>query len=79
MMCSSGAEIGVFDALGDVLTSKDAQKNFLIQVIRLPKKKNKLLFLFLLLLLLFMSGDIELNPGANKTNSSCKFLSATGI
>ena len=25
------------------------------------------------LLLLFMSGDIELNPGPNKTNYSCKF------
>ena len=39
----------------------DTQQNFLFQVTRLPKKQQ------------LLSGDIVLNPGPNKTNSSCKF------
>ena len=39
----------------------------------MPSKKTTVTVLFFTLLLLFRSGDIELNPGPNKTNSSCKF------
>ena len=50
-------EIGVFDALCDVKYTT----------------KFSCSSLTFTLLLLFMSADIELNPGPNKTNSSCKF------
>ena len=49
----------------------DTQQYFHEQVTHLPKKAvTVIIFTFLLL---FMSGDTELNPGPNKTNSSCKF------
>ena len=48
----------------------DTQQNFLTQVTCLPKKQVTAIFT---LLLLFMLEDIELNPGPNKNNSSCKF------
>ena len=61
-------EIGVFSASCDVrYTTKFSRSNYF------PSKKTKITVPFLTLLLLFMSGDIELNPGPNKTNSSCKF------
>ena len=61
-------EIGVFSASCDVrYTAKFSRSNYF------PSKKTTITVLFLTLLLLFMSGDIELNPGPNKTNSSCKF------
>ena len=61
-------EIGVFSASCDVrYTTKFSRSNYF------PSKKTTITVLILTLLLLFMSGDIELNPGPNKTNSSCKF------
>ena len=61
-------EIGVFDALCDVrYTTKFSRSN------HRPSKKAIVTVLIFTLLLLFMSGDIELNPVPNKTNSSCKF------
>ena len=50
----------------------ETQQSFLVQVICLPKKTT-VTVLVLTLVLLFMSGDIELNPGSNKTNYGCKF------
>ena len=50
----------------------ETQQYFHDQVTRLQKKKTGTVIIFTLLLL-FMSGDTELNPGPNKTNSSCKF------
>ena len=61
-------EIGAFNAPCDIrYTTKFSGSSYL------PSKKTIVNYLTLTLLLLFMSGDIELNPGANKTNSSCKF------
>ena len=61
-------EIGVFSASCDVrYRTKFSHSNYF------PSKKKTITVLILTLLLLFMSGDIELNPGPNKTNSSCKF------
>ena len=61
-------EIGVFDALCDVrYTTKFSRSS------HSPFKNATVTVLIFTLLLLFMSGDIELNPGRNKTNSSCKF------
>ena len=61
-------EIGVFSASCDVrYTAKFSRSNYF------PSKKTTITVLFLTLLLLFMSRDIELNPGPNETNSSCKF------
>ena len=61
-------EIGAFSASCDVkYTTKFSRSNYF------PSKKTTITVLTLTLLLLFMSGDIELNPGPNKTNSSCKF------
>ena len=58
-------EICVSNALCDVrYTTKFSGSSYF------PSKKTVLI---LTLLLLFMSGDKELNPGPNKTNSSCKF------
>ena len=56
-------EIGVFDALCNVryITKFSRSTHSTVTV------------LIFTLLLLFMSGGIELNPGPNKTNSSCKF------
>ena len=61
-------EIGVSDALCDVrYTTKFSHS------VHSPSKKATVTVLIFTLLLLFMSGDIELNPGPNKINSSCKF------
>ena len=61
-------EIGVFSASCDVrYTTKFSRSNYF------PSKKTTITVLILTLLLLFMAGDIELNPGPKKTNSSCKF------
>ena len=61
-------EIGVFDALCDVrYTAKFSRSS------HSPSKKAAVSVLIFTLLLLFISGDVELNPGPNKTNSSCKF------
>ena len=61
-------EIGVFSASCDVrYTTKFSRSNYV------PSKKTTITLLILTLLLLFTSGVIELNPGPNKTNSSCKF------
>ena len=49
----------------------DTQQYFHEQVTRLPKKA--VTVIIFTLVLLFMSGYTELNPGPNKTNSSCKF------
>ena len=62
-------EIGVFSASCDVrYTTKFSCSNYFPS-----KKKKTITVLILTLLLSFMSGDIELNPAPNKTNSSCKF------
>ena len=69
-------EIGVFDALCNV--------RYVTKFSRSSHSPSKIaavtVLIFTLLLLfmsedivLFMSEDIELNPGPNKTNSSCKF------
>ena len=61
-------EIGVFNGSCDVrYTAKFSRSSYL------HSKKTTVTVHSLTLLLLFMSGDIELNPGPNKTNSSCKF------
>ena len=61
-------EIGVFDALCDVrYTTKFSRSS------HSPSEKATVTVLIFTLLLLFMSGDIELNPRPNKTNSSFKF------
>ena len=61
-------EIGIFDALCDVrYTTKFSRSK------HSPSKKATVTVLIFTLLLLFMLGDIELNSGPNKTNSSCKF------
>ena len=49
----------------------DTQQNLLVQVTHLSKKTTNNVLIFTLLLL-FMSGDTDLNPGPNKTNSSSK-------
>ena len=62
-------EIGVFDALCNV--------RYITKFSRSTHSSSKIATVTVLiftLLLLFTSGDIELNPGPNKTNSSCKFL-----
>ena len=60
-------EIGVFNASCDVrYTTRFSRSSYL------PSKKTAVTVLILTLLLLFMSGDIGLNPGPNKTNSCCK-------
>ena len=65
-------DIDVFDALCDVrYTTKIFRSS------HSPSKKATVTVLIFTLLLLFMLGDIELNPGPNKTNSSCKFSSTT--
>ena len=61
-------EIGVFDALCDVRCRTKFSCSS-----HSPSKKATVTVLIFTLLLLFMSGNIELNPGPNKTNSSCKF------
>ena len=61
-------QIGVFDVLCDVrYTTKLSRSS------HSPSKKATVTVLIFTLSLLFMSLDIELNPGPNKTNSSCKF------
>ena len=62
------AEIGVFDALCNVrYIAKFSLSG------HSPSKIATVTVLIFTLLLLFMLGDIGLNPGPNKTNSSCKF------
>ena len=61
-------EISVFDALCNVRYIKKMSRSS-----HSPSKIAAVTVLIFTLLLLFMSGDIELNPGPKKTNSSCKF------
>ena len=61
-------EIGVFDALFNVRYITKFSRSS-----HSPSKIATVTVLIFTLLLLFMLGDIELNPGPNKTNSSCKF------
>ena len=61
-------EIGVFDALCNVRYITKFSRSS-----HSPSKIATVTVLIFTLLLLFMSGDIELNPGPKKTNSSCKF------
>ena len=61
-------EIGVFDALCNVRCITKFSNSS-----HSPSKIATITVLIFTLLLLLMSGDIELNPGPNKTNSSCKF------
>ena len=61
-------EIGVLDALCNVRYITKFSRSS-----HSPSKISTVTVLIFTLLLLFMSGDIELNPEPNKTNSSCKF------
>ena len=61
-------EFGVFDALCHVTYITKFSRSS-----HSPSKIVTVTVLIFTLLLLFMSGDIELNPGPKKTNSSCKF------
>ena len=61
-------EIGVFDALCNVRYITKFSRSS-----HSPSKIATVTVLIFTLLLLFMLGDIELNPGPKKTNSSCEF------
>ena len=61
-------EIGVFSASCDVrYSTKFSRPN------HFPSKKNNNYCSHFNFITLFTLGDIELNPGPNKTNTSCKF------